>query len=188
MSREIRYWRERGIRDGPERYPRYLALFGLGPDSLSGSSVADFGCGPFGGVLSTLARLAAAYPLDALSATYNGWGLSAIPILPVDPETCRTDLPDGICDAVFCLNALDHLREAHRMVEEIQRVLRADGRLYLFVHLRDASKGHRGISERYVDGLIQWHWEYREIGPDTPNQEPGLTALWGIVRKTTNEP
>ncbi len=102
---------------GPSRYARYLRIFGLDSRSLLGRSVADFGCGPFGGVLAVLEGLRGAFPLDTLASEYNRWGKSSTPVRPVDSETCATNLPDDSCDAVFHLAAAVGVGQSQYQIE-----------------------------------------------------------------------
>ena len=187
MSRETRYWQKTGLALGTTRYNRYLHLFGLDEDSLAGLTVCDFGCGPFGGVLSVLRGVKDGYPVDVLAATYNGWGEARFPIRPVNPATCETHLPGGVCDAVFCLNALDHADNATDMRAELFRIAKRGGTLYLFCHVRPATKGHRTMTVRRLQDLFQadygWEWVSRHQGLDEPNEEPKLTAVWGVLRR-----
>ena len=194
MSRELKYWEHTGLALGTERYQRYLDLFGLREDSLAGRTVCDYGCGPFGGVLSVLRGVWRAYPVDILAADYNAWGRCPTPILGVSAGRCPS-IPDRSCDAVFCLNVFDHIRNRRRGVQELARITKPRGRLYLFVHLRPETKGHyrvpsREMAKRFArtDGRFFWNpWAPQwtriawDTGADVPNQEPHLNALWCVM-------
>lgn len=185
---ELGYWQRAGLAKGTSVYERYLELFGLRRDSLRGQSVADFGCGPFGGVLVAL-RGIEPYPLDVLAEEYNrALGRSPWPILPV--RDLHTPLTDGACDAVFCTNALDHVPEPDRAARELARIVKPGGRLYLHLHLRRAdqlNKAHRYVvSEGDVRRWFAEWFDFEDAGvePDWPNEEPDLTMFHArLVRR-----
>src|SRR5574337_846808 len=148
MSREIRYWQETGFALGIERYRRYLRLFGLDEDSFVGQVVCDYGCGPFGGVLSVLRGVRAGYPVDVLAETYNAWGA-------LNTRIGRSvEVPTRSCDAVFCLNVLDHTPDPRAMQAELARISKPGASLYLFAHLRQVTKGHYRMTSRKLDSLF----------------------------------
>ena len=170
---EIRYWQETGLEKGTQIYLRYLQLFGLRPSDLEGKSVADFGCGPFGGILSALPACHAAYPIDILADEYNAWGNSRHRIYRFDGG--KTDVRVATCDAVFCTNAIDHTSEPELIVREVFRILRPRGKLFLHLHLRnkdqvnkihpfpwDVEKFKRLFSDFIID-------DYRVEDPDWVN-------------------
>lgn len=183
---ELRYWQKTGLAKGTGIYARYLQLFELDPGSLRGRKVADVGCGPFGGVLTALEEIEA-YPVDVLADEYNALGRSPWPILPV--EDGRIPLEDGLCDACFCTNALDHVPDPADMSAELARILRTDGVLYLHLHLRRAdqlNKAHRYVvTEEHVhDWLDPWFtFEAHGVDWDWPNDEPELTMLHATLRR-----
>jgi len=178
VSREIRYWQEVGLARGIEFYRRYLDLFGLPTDFCAGRAVCDYGCGPFGGVLSVLKGVALAYPVDVLAATYNGWHRCPMPIYGVNGSG-RADVPDGSCDVAFCLNALDHVRDPSILVADLHRILKPGGLFYLFVHLRTGAKGHFPMTFPQTMSLLAgWEIPWATTGRDVPNEEPDLDALW----------
>ena len=177
-SREVRYWQERGLALGLDRYRRYLALFGLPLNACAGLTVCDYGCGPFGGVLSVLTDVRQAYPVDVLAATYNGWGRCSMQIRGVGAQG-RAEVPDGSCAVAFCLNALDHVPDPSVMLADLSRILTPGGRLYLFVHLRTGAKGHYPMTYRQTMSLLAgWTIPWVGTGADRPNEEPDLDALW----------
>ena len=139
---EIRYWEEKGIHLGTNIYDRYLTAFKLSAGDLASKSIADFGCGPFGGILAIVETLTA-FPIDVLADEYNNWGHSAFPVYLFDGKTIAIE--DGVCDIVFCTNALDHTPNPQPSVKEIIRILKPGGRVFLHVHLRrpyELNKAH----------------------------------------------
>jgi SAM-dependent methyltransferase len=179
---ELAYWRKRGLAKGTYIYDNYLRLWGLSRDSFAGAVVADYGSGPFGGVLSALEGVEG-HPIDVLAAEYNEIGVSPFPIQPADDY--RTPLPDALCDACFCANALDHDPHPRRVAAEIARILKPRGALYLHVHHRredQLNKAHRYVvTEEIVRSWLDDLFEEVSLRADSdwPNDEPDLTMLYG---------
>lgn len=181
MSQEIRSWQERGLSLGTDRYRRYLALFGSTTSSCVGQAVCDYGCGPFGGVLSVLRDVGVAFPVDILAEEYNLWGYSAFPIHTIDAEG-RADVPSASCDVAFCLQCLDHTAEPSVIVADLFRILKPGGVLRLFVHLRERTKGHYPLTvSQTLRLLAPWEVCSVDTGRDIPNNEPELEAVWVTV-------
>jgi SAM-dependent methyltransferase len=179
---ELAYWRRRGLAKGTYIYDNYLRLWGLDPGSFAGRVVADYGSGPFGGVLSVLEGVEG-HPIDVLADEYNRLGVSPFPIEPA--VDYRTPLPDASCDAVFCTNALDHDPRPARVTAEIARILKPRGVLYLHVHRRrrdQLNKAHRFVVTEDVvrSWLVEGFEElFLSIDADWPNDEPDLTMIYG---------
>jgi SAM-dependent methyltransferase len=133
-EQEIKYWRKAGIDKGCGVYGAYLKKFSVDPASLRDKVVADFGCGPLGGMLSVL-DVQQGYPIDILADEYNEWGKSKFKIYKFDGKC--TNLQPGIVDVFFCCNAIDHTWYPKHIIREIQRVLKKGGLLFLHVHLRE---------------------------------------------------
>jgi SAM-dependent methyltransferase len=131
---ELKYWQKTGLERGTGIYERYLALFKVKPQDFAQQAIGDFGCGPFGGVLSALPECSAAYPIDVLADEYNTWGKCPHWIYTYDGGP--TGISVGSCDVIFCTNTLDHTSDPRPVVDEIYRILRPGGRLYFHVHLR----------------------------------------------------
>ena len=173
---ELGCWQETGLSKGANIYEDYLKLFKLTGESFADLSVCDFGCGPFGGGLSAIPSVKAAYPVDVLAEDFNEWGKSRFPMYPI--RDYETSIPDGACDVCLCTNALDHVPEPRRAVSEIARVLKSEGSLYLQMHLREPhqlNKAHRYVVT--VDMIRQWVDDYFEIqwestGSDWVNDDP----------------
>jgi ubiquinone/menaquinone biosynthesis C-methylase UbiE len=168
--------------------------FQISGEQMEGRTVLDVGCGPQSPTLS-LVHCARVHVVDPLADFYReiqpfGWeffsSVSAVggEQLPFDSETV---------DFVHCWNALDHTREADRVLREIGRVLRPGGDLLLACDVRDECPG--GAPHPY-------HWSveafkervcttFKPIGPMTllddanrpvASQRPHRQALRWVAR------
>lgn len=199
--REVKYWLDKGLIMGTDRYVRYLNLFHLDVNEFAGGSVCDYGCGPFGGMLSVLQNLRHVFAIDPLAKTYNGWCRSDVPIRK--PE--RMAVPDAECDAVFCLNVMDHLPGAAFLRNAITRMTKPGGHLYFFAHLNERTDDHYPVTVGQIRRLWgrppttpahakptwpeqlaarYWRWEWSRIGMDLVNDDPELRALWGALTRS----
>lgn len=177
---EIRYWKERGIDLGTEIYDRYLHAFKLQASDISDKVVADFGCGPFGGILTAM-DVDTPYPVDVLADEYNQWGHSRHPIVGFDG--IRTEIGGGVCDIVISCNALDHTPDPQPSINEIARILKPGGQFFLHVHLRhphELNKAHpvswsREFATQKLKAFdVVWCEEHAE---DWVNEKPYRTLL-----------
>lgn len=134
---ELSFWkqylRETGFDDRQNYFRHYLLAIAQEPDDsfLQGKVVADFGCGPLGSL--TWARTASVrVGIDVLTDQY----LQAFPdyLLRHDMIYLKSTekiipLPTAFVDAMFTLNALDHVHDLDAMCREIRRVLKPGGLL-----------------------------------------------------------
>ncbi len=111
--------------------PDYLRRLSLDADHLAGKRVLDIGSGPL--APSQQFKGAEHHIADPLLDRYieSGW-----PILDygMTLTCCHAEhlaYPDGYFDAILSMNALDHVDDFNAAAAEIERVLKAGGRLYL---------------------------------------------------------
>ncbi len=67
-------------------------------------------------------------------------------------------LPDDSVDAIICSSVLEHVREPHVAMREMQRILRPGGKLFLFVpstYPYHARKGHYPDYWRLFDDTLE---------------------------------
>ncbi len=89
--------------------------------------IADLGSGPVSTTGSIFPDVVVhLYPSD--SKVYN-YGELLIPIQQQDMEALT--YPDNFFDIVHCVNALDHTKDPHKAVEEMKRVCKKGGWVYL---------------------------------------------------------
>jgi SAM-dependent methyltransferase len=142
---ELKYWEKTGIKKGNSFYQDYLQKFSFDLNTVKSDLViADFGCGPFGG-MCTLFPTNKTYPIDILAKQYNNFDDFEKPyIFGFDGRVCE-ELADHSIDCLFCCNAIDHTDFPEYIVAEIYRLLKVGGKIFLHVHLRtedEVNKGH----------------------------------------------
>jgi SAM-dependent methyltransferase len=109
---------------------------------MEGRSLLDVGCGPISPSIS-LVHCATVHAVDPLADFYRelqpfGWeffssvSAAGAESLPHDSESL---------DYVYCRNALDHVRDADRILREFARVLLPGGHLLLACHVRSELGG-----------------------------------------------
>jgi SAM-dependent methyltransferase len=111
--------------------------FQIASDAMEGRDVLDVGCGPTTPTIS-LVHCASVHVVDPLVDLYQeiqpfGWKFfSSVSSaggeqLPFESDSFHF---------AYCWNVLDHVQDADRVVSEVARVLRPDGRLLLGCHVR----------------------------------------------------
>lgn len=77
------------------------------------------------------------------------------PYLPVEiGDMEKMDDPSNWFDVVVCINALDHTNDAQKAVEEMIRVCKPGGYVYIDCHLDQADTGHKHKWNVKSDGCI----------------------------------
>ncbi len=122
---------------------RYELLLGNTKDKI----VVDVGSGPKGGILPTL-KCKEKIAIDSLFSKYEflGWVYSKQDFIPIISAAEKIPLLNDYADIVFCMNALDHMKNPSIAFIEMSRILKHNGRLFLSVNLRkeeDRSKCHK---------------------------------------------
>ena len=106
-----------------------------------GSRVLDYGCGP-GGYVSPLAQLVGAtgeiYALDlnpaAIEMTRRVAARKNLMNVITITSDCSTGLPEDSVDVVLLYDTFHHLSQPRAVLDELGRVLRADGVLSFSDH------------------------------------------------------
>lgn len=114
----------------------YLPRLEISEDSYRGLNVLEIGCGPMGGALCF--NDCEIWGIDPLVDVYKSVGY------PLDEYASRMHyvtagaevmpFPDRSFDAVFSVNAIDHVDDLPAAAREISRVLRPGGKLNLEAH------------------------------------------------------
>ena len=129
-------------------YPLFREFSRLWGDH-SGQTVLDYGCGP-GDDLTGLALFSNAAKLIGLDVSATALALTArrLALHGIDPDTVllqqvRDGLPDvplsdASVDYVNCGGVLHHTSHPERLLRELRRVLRPDGRAFVMVYNSDS--------------------------------------------------
>jgi len=135
---ELKYWNKTGNKKGTEIYNKYRKSFNFDRYNFSNSVIGDIGCGPFGGVFFDRVDLNL-YPIDILADEYNSMNLTNKKIIYGD---LNKTLPfeDNFFDYIICTNAIDHINNIQHGFDEIKRILKKNGIVFIHVHLRTSDQ------------------------------------------------
>lgn len=94
--------------------------------------ILEVGCGPIPGILHFPA-LCTRFGIDPLINEYikMGWPLYEYPMIFVNGYAEDMPFPDNYFDAIIAVNSLDHVDNFEKTAQEIQRVLKPQGKLYM---------------------------------------------------------
>ena len=135
-------------------------------DWLRDKTVVSIGCGCSGDLLVWPAGVKIG--IDPLLYAYQRLGMlgedlpGTSPTIGLSISGEDTPLLDECADLVICRNALDHVPDPPRVVEEMARILKADGVLYLGVDLGgDPTPDEPSVfsAEDEVFALLEGHFE-----------------------------
>lgn len=127
-----------------EEYPLFREFSGLWGDH-AGETVLDYGCGP-GDDLTGLALYSGAAQLIGLDVSAGALGLTArrlalhgiaadrVTLRQVQDGAPEIPLEDASVDYVNCGGVLHHTSSPERLLAELRRVLRPDGRAFVMVY------------------------------------------------------
>ena len=122
----VAYWRDRFNR------------LGLSAAALQSRTVVEVGCGPLGGIfhLPLGGRKIGLDPLAGQFTVQKGDfalpGENDVFVLRAVGE--HLPLHDGCADIAICYNVIDHVMHPEAVLDEILRILRPNGPLYLMAH------------------------------------------------------
>jgi len=131
---ELKYWKRTGLKKGKYIYDNYHKVFDIKKYDLQDKTVADIGCGPFGGVFGNITNCNIIL-VDILAIEYNKMGKSNLKITYGDLSK-KLPISTEVCDFVMCANTLDHISNMQHGLNELYRILKKNGILFLHIHLR----------------------------------------------------
>jgi SAM-dependent methyltransferase len=197
---EMRFWRSRHRIDGGcfenGHYERLMLAVAGEPDSawLTGTVVADFGCGPRGSLV-WVSEAAVRIGIDVLAARYATEfpdDIRSHGMVYVTSTERVIPLPSESVDVLFTVNALDHVAELEAMCDELLRILRPGGLLVASLNLDEppAPSEPQRLTEDVLSSLLLSRLEvesYRTA--DRPAQGDAYEPFYeGRLGRTPGEP
>lgn len=125
--------------------PKYLADLQLQADAFKGLNILDVGSGPMPSALAFhdchITALDPLHPYYKILGfpydTYNKMSGGALDFATASAE--NMPLEDDTFDAVIAVNAIDHVDHFEEAAQEIQRVLKHNGKLAMHIHCHTAT-------------------------------------------------
>lgn len=159
-----RTWRENTLYKHVSLYDFWLEVVEKTGGPLAAGRTLDVGCGPVSVLNFVRPKGMEPFGLDPLAEVYARENLiecrddlKPMPMAGLPAE--RLPFLDQSLDQVICLNVLDHVYDAPRVLKEIHRVLRKDGFLRLYVHTF-APWIKRFL---FFDTPHTYHWDHSEF-------------------------
>jgi SAM-dependent methyltransferase len=116
-----RHWTER------------VSAFGINQSDFRGKNIIEVGCGPFGVVSCTFPE-SYKIGIDPLIGRYKDRAAPDERTLLVGSVGESLPIRADSADLVFCMNVIDHVMSAQKVMLEIRRILKKSARLILEVH------------------------------------------------------
>lgn len=159
----------------------YEQVWGPRLAGLTGT-VLEVGCGPAGIIASVGGGLRIG--VEPLLRALDSSEMKADPVSYLCASGEALPLPDAAVDAVLCVNVVDHAPSPFPLLDEMLRVLKPGGELYLYVDVNPAHKAsidyllHPGrVPVRRIARHLQPGLEVSEARVLPVNAYPGQTCL-----------
>lgn len=150
------------LRD-PDGWMNFIEIsFGLDYRFFEEKVVLEIGCGPYGVI--HFANCWEGFKVGVDPEPYlNIWKNHSIQIPHVVAVGEFLPLRDNEVDIVICFNVLDHVFDPKKVVDEVTRVLKRNGKLLLWVvTIRDFLKGLSAVLNK-IDTPHPYHLTLQEI-------------------------
>jgi len=172
---EINWWRENWslnkIRN-QEFIDKMKNEFGFTEDSFAGKTILDIGAGPrsWPSLLLNKAKIIIVEPLAYEFVTFND-GYYKLPnitkVYSLPGEECVEELINNI-DIVWCFNTLNHCYEWKKVIDNIEKYLKSNGKLYMKVRVAESPhNGHVGVKHDEFLEYLHNSKLYGRIYPDS---------------------
>jgi SAM-dependent methyltransferase len=126
---------------------------GAAADTFTGRHVVDIGCGP-AGFVHFIPDAAARIRIDPLLAQYAQRLPLSEPQLSIAAAGEALPLASASMDVCLTFNVLDHMQDPRRALDEIFRILKPGGRLFVMTHTFPAWV----LPVLWLDRLHPHHW------------------------------
>ncbi len=174
-SKELKYW-EDSFGDNKHDYywhnnassikvmfNCYCEEFSINKNTFKNKIIVDIGCGPMGTLSPFEAKLK--FGVDILANIYHReFDLAKHNIIYLNCHAHQLPFLDEFVDVVLSRNALDHVDNFEKTIEEIWRVLKPNGEIYLSInisHRRTLTEPHV-ISERRLTSALKNRFTYTQ--------------------------
>lgn len=112
----------------------------------------------------------------------------ATPVIPIELDNMeQLARPNEIYDLVTCINALDHTPNAQRAVEEMIRVCKKGGWVYLVLYLDQRSTGHKHFWDAKEDGVMVGdvsEFDLKDFGFKIQYEDSGMERRYSRIIAT----
>lgn len=165
-------------RDDPEPFYTKLADRSIAefPFPLRDRLVLDLGAGP-GHYTAALARAGAkVVPIDL--GEENMRKAADAGLAAVHTDAMRLPFPAGAFDGIFCSNMLEHVPEAGRVIDEIERVLAPGGWAWISWTNWYSPWGGHNITPFHYLGPRLGSRVYERVHGGPPERNPVFGGLW----------
>jgi len=145
--------------------------------ALEGTTIADLGCGPGYYARQFRERGAVVVPIEG---SIDELASAGTPLHgAVIGDAGQLPLPPACVDGVFCSNLLEHARDAHSVIRDIERILRPGGWGYLsWTNWYSPWGGHDMTPYQYLGPRLGPKLYERRHGPPRKNRYgEGLFAV-----------
>ncbi|NES18343.1 MAG: class I SAM-dependent methyltransferase [Symploca sp. SIO3E6] len=156
---ELGYWAGLVETDGEQgRCEQYLDLIKDYLGDTSDKILVDVGSGPRG--ILKLLKFKKGIAIDPLMEAYQekGYSLKNINFIPIQGTSEQIPLVSEYADVVFSINMLDHAQDVIKSLNEMYRILKKDGILFLICDLRESAEQTDKYHKMYFsrETIISW--------------------------------
>jgi len=99
---------------------------------------------------------------DCAAESEKTWPGSKLHYVPIDTFKCTIALPDNTADLVTCIMSMHHYRDFDQMLQEITRILKPGG--YLFIREHDVPDSNKELAHF----LTEMHEKFEDHRPEEP--------------------
>lgn len=165
---ELMYWKSKKRKEETltnNHYEKfYTRHFNITPEFYTNKVLLDIGCGPRGS-LEWADMAARRIGLDTLANKYLELGAVKHKMEYLNAGAESIPLEDGACDAIFAFNALDHVEDVNKSIQEIKRCLKKGGIFLLIVevnHKPTICEPHN-LSPQNIIEAFSPHFEWQQL-------------------------
>ena len=143
-------------------YLRYCSYFNLSKDTFKDKSIVDIGCGPQGSLHFFNAKLKIG--IDPLAWSYKEFNIKQHDIQYISSRSENIPLKSSSIDGVISVNSLDHVDNLENTLNEIIRILKSNGEIYLQLNLAETPTIYEPIiiKEKEIEEFLKRYFIIKE--------------------------